>query len=84
MLTISGKNETRDAEIHVRARCSGKEVAEICIHQPESERSRFDDNVTHLKRTRETVRCWELPASLSNAQKNKGRAHLCEPCAKMA
>ena len=25
-----------------------------------------------------------LPASLSNAQKNKGRAHLCEPCAKMS
>ena len=43
-----GKNETRDAEIHVCARRSGEEVDESRIHQHETEQSRFDDKASHI------------------------------------
>ena len=42
----TGKNDTRDAEIHVRARRSGEEVDESRTHQYEAEQSRIDDTVS--------------------------------------
>ena len=44
----AGKNETRDAEIHVCARRSGEEVDESRIHQHEAEQRRVDDKVSHI------------------------------------
>ena len=37
----TGKNETRDAEIHVSARRSGEEVDESRIHQHEAEKKQM-------------------------------------------
>ena len=51
----TGKNETRDAEIHTRARRSGEVVDESCIHQHEAEQSRFDDQVSHIRSTQERL-----------------------------
>ena len=44
----TGKNDTRDAEVHVCARRSGEEVDESRIHQHEAEQSRFDDKVSDI------------------------------------
>ena len=44
----TGKNDTRDAEIHVRARRSGEEVDESRTHQYEAEQNRFDDKVSPI------------------------------------
>ena len=48
----TGKHEARVAEIHVCARCGGKEADESCTHQHETEQSRSDDKVSHIAHKR--------------------------------
>ena len=49
------KNQTCDAEVHVCARCCGEEVDKSCIHQHETEQSRSDDKMSHIRSTQERL-----------------------------
>ena len=70
--TRTGKNEARDAEIHVCARYSGKEVDEPCIHQHGCEQSRFDDKVSHILSAQERL----CDAGIESQQRDEKETRL--------